>query len=198
MSARTVAEPASIESLEEELQHARARLQRLSAAIAAEEGALVQTALAEAEELAATERSHTRGVAQGTRPTEQRLRVRITQTEQLLRQEHEKLKHLLADGNVRLALAVEHGVETYYSDVRTMRRRGNPAHGPAQAVAQAGSTLRKLNAERSRLAEAVRSLGEEGEALAAESRRSEQSKRDLADALRKRDTRNRRRSSGWD
>jgi hypothetical protein len=186
---RPVAEPSSSESLELELQQARARVQRLAAAIAAEEGALVRTALAEAEESAAAERAPTHNALRGPRPTEQRLRAQVTQAEQLLRQEHEKLKALLADSNVRLALAVEHGVDNYYTDVRTVRRRDNPAHGPAQATAQAGTALRRLNAERSRLADAVRSLDEEGEALAAERRAVDKVKRDLVDALRRRDGR---------
>ena len=186
-----MAEPRSVEEYEGALQNAKARVRKLAAAVEAEEGTLVRTALEEAEETAAAAQGLkpvTRPAAlQGPRPTEQRLRSQVAQAEVMLRKEHDKFKALLADGNVRLALAVEQGVDSYYEDVRTVRRRGNPVHGPTQAVAQASSALRKLNGERGRLADAVRALNEESEALDAEARVVAQSKQTLIDALRRRD-----------
>ena len=173
------------------LHGARARVRSLAAAVAAEEGSLVQTTLAAAEETAAAERQQQgsdkqAAVLRGARPTEQRLRARVAQTEQLLRKEHDVFKALLNDDSIQLALAVEANVDNYFTDVRTLRRRGNPAHG-AQAAAQAGTAVRKLEAEKSRLAEAVRSLGEEREALASQARVIERSKQTLVDALHRRD-----------
>lgn len=172
------------------LTSARSRVRSLAAAVAAEEGSLVQATMAEAEETAATEpQSHqTTGkqALRGPRPTEQRLRTRIAQTEQLLRKEHDEFKKLLGDDSVQLALAVEQQVNDYYGDVRTLRMRGNPSR-PQLKGAQAGSAIHKLNSERSRLAEAVRSLGEEREGLANQARMAERSKQTLVDALRRRD-----------
>ena len=180
-----------VEELEMKLTGARARVRALAAAVQAEEGSLVQATLAEAEEAAAsTPQTHQPGGKQaqhGARPTEQRLRARLAQTEQLLRKEHEDFKKLLQEDSVQLALAVEQRIGDYYADVRTVRRRGNPSRGPAHAVAQAGSAVHKLKGERSRLAEAVRSLRQEREALAEQARMAERSKETLVDALRRRD-----------
>ena len=179
-------EPTPIEELEQQLSVARARVRQLAAAVEAEEGTLVHASLAEAEEKAAAE--HGAGRPAGPRPTEERLRARVAQAEKLLRKEHVKFQGLLADDNVRLALAVEQGVSSYYDDVQTVRRRGNPAHGPVpHTLAQAGTALKKLQAERARLADVVRSLSEEQEALAAEARVAAQSKDTIVDALRRRD-----------
>lgn len=183
---RPLAEPQSREELDQLLTVAKARVRQLAAAVEAEEGALVNASLAVAEEDAAAELGAGRQV--GPRPTEQRLRARVTQAEQLLKKEHEKFKELLDDGNVRLALAVEQQVDDYFTDVRTIRRRGNSVHGPVpQLLEQASASLRKLQAERARITEAVRSLSEEQEALAREARIAEQSKATLVDALRRRD-----------
>lgn len=185
-----VAEPKSVEQLEGELHQARGRLRKLKAAVEAEEGTLVRSALAEAEESAAADqRRPLQGapLQRGARPTEQRLRARIVQAEQLLKKEHAQLKTLLQDGNVRLALAIDQGVEGYFSDVHTKRQMGNPVHGPVQEISQAGTMTRRLVGERARLADAVRSLGEECEALAGEAHRSAESKHALVESLHRRD-----------
>ena len=168
------------EQIEADLKASRARLQRLAAQVEAEEGALVRTTLAEAEVTAAARR----------RPVttmEQQLMARVTQAEQLLSAEHDKLKSALADPNVQLALAVEDGVDKYYADVHTLRQQTNPAHGLNPASMNAGATLRKLNKERQRLNDAVRSLIAETEMLAAENRVVVGSKADLVAALKRRD-----------
>ena len=174
-------EPKSSEELEGLLHNARARVRRLAAAVEPEEGTLVHTALTEAEEHAAAEQGPARpGGAKGPRPTEQRLKAQITHAEDLLKKEHAKFKTLLDDGNVRLALAVEQGVDDYYTDVRTVRRGKQP-------TTSASTTLRRLHEERSRLSEACRSLAEERDALAAETLIVQKSKQEIVDALRRRD-----------
>lgn len=169
------------EQIEAELKASRSRVQRLAAQIEAEEGALVRSTLTEAEITAAARRRVP------TTAMEQQLMARVAQAEQLLRAEHDKLRAALEDPNVQLALAVEQGVDNYYSDVHTLRRRNNPAHGLNPASANAGAKLRKLTKERERLGDAVRSLTAETEMLAAETRIVVGSKADLAAALKRRD-----------
>ena len=188
---KTGAEQEEVEALEGKLFTANQRLKQLQAAISAEEGTLVRAAMAEAEENAAAERRGKPSALAGPRPTEERLRARVAQAQELLKQEHAKFKTLMDNGSVQLALAVEQGVGDYYSDVRTVRRSGNPVHSdnPA-AIAAAGSQLKKLNAERTRLAEAVRKLNEESDALTAESRAVAKSKEQLLNALKRKDRQN--------
>ena len=112
---------------------------------------------------------------------------RVTQAEQLLKAEHERLRSALEDPNVKLALAVEQGVDDYYSDVHTLRKANNIAHGLNPASASAGANLRKLTKERDRVSDAVRSLTAETEMLEAEARIIVESKRELAAALKRRD-----------
>ena len=185
-SARSSAAGSTVEELEHLLTVARARVRQLGAAVDAEEGSLVHASLSEAEETAVAARRP--GHEAGARPTGQRLSAQVAQSEENLRKEHEKFRALFNDGDVRLALAVEQGVDSYHADVRTLRRLGNPAHGGVpHARAQASTNLRNLDAERQRLAEAVRSLTEEQKALADEARVAAQSKQTLVDALRRRD-----------
>ena len=168
-------------AIEEEARLASSRVHRLAAVVEAEEAALVRTTLAEAE-LAAD--AHGRLPAQQSSTTEGQLTARVMQAQQLLADEHAKLRETLADPNVQLALAVNQGVDGYYGDVHALRHKSNPASVNKAAPTAA---LSKLKKERERLADAVRTLAIETEGLAREARNANESKAALAEALRRRD-----------
>ena len=89
-----------------------ARVRRLAAAVEAEEAALVQAALMEAEVMAAARGSSS--TASAARHTEQQLEARVRRTSQLLQEETQKLQaSLQSHDNQKLALAVEQGVDDY-------------------------------------------------------------------------------------
>ena len=173
------------EAIASALKLTTARVRRLAAAIEAEEGALVQGALVEAEVVAAARSSN----VPGSRPHEQRLQARVGQTRQLLRAERSKLQEDLAHGNTQLALAIEHGVDEYYSDVRGLRRERREVQGAAAGAAQPGSELYRLREEERRLGDAVRSLSAEIEALATEEAAAVASRSELLEAIRTREQR---------
>ena len=183
---QTVGSMADSIALEEDLRLATLRVHRLAAAVEAEEAALVRTTLAAAEVSAANHTYGKRPASSGG-TTETQLQSRVTQAEQLLKDEHAKLREQLADPNVQLALAVEQGVDSYYADVHGLRRRTNPAHGLSSNAQTPAAALNKLKKERDRLADAVRSLAAETEAFSQEARVVRESKAGLVDALRRRD-----------
>lgn len=181
---------ADAEALQAALKLSTARVRRLAAAVEAEEGALVQAALAEAE-VAAVVNSSGAG-ARAAKNAEQRLHTRVGQSKQLLQTERKKLQDALrSDGdNARrqqLALAVEQGVDEYYSDVRAMRRERREVAGAASGAAQPGSMLRRLREEERRLDDAVRSLRAEIDALEVDEEAAVDQRRALVKALRKRE-----------
>ena len=120
-------------------------------------------------------------------PTEGQLVARVSQAEELLRQEHSKLRDSLAEPNIQLALAVSQGVDGYYGDVRALRQRSNPAHGLSAGAATPAAALTNLKTERDRLQGAVRSLAIETESMAREARVVAESKAQLVVALRRRE-----------
>ena len=78
---------------------------------------------------------------------------------------------------------IAHDVRGAFSTMET----SHAGYLATQAIAQAGTALRTLQGERSRLAEAVRALSEEGDALDAEARAATKSKKSLVEALVRRD-----------
>ena len=156
-----------------------ARVRRLAAAVEAEEGALVQAALMEAEVMAAARGSSS--TASAARHTEQQLEARVRRTSQLLQEETQKLQSSLqSHDNQKLALAVEQGVDDYYDDLRTMRRERRAVAGVG---GDPGTMVRRLREEERRLDDAVRSLRAEIDALEADEMAAVEQRRALVKAL---------------
>jgi hypothetical protein len=160
-----------------------ARVRRLAAAVEAEEGALVQAALMEAEVMAAARGSSS--TASAARHTEQQLEARVRRTSQLLQEETQKLQSSLqSHDNQKLALAVEQGVDDYYDDLRTMRRERRAVAGVG---GDPGTMVRRLREEERRLDDAVRSLRAEIDALEADEMAAVEQRRALVKALHRRE-----------
>jgi hypothetical protein len=160
-----------------------ARVRRLAAAVEAEEAALVQAALMEAEVMAAARGSSS--TASAARHTEQQLEARVRRTSQLLQEETQKLQaSLQSHDSQKLALAVEQGVDDYYDDLRTMRRERRAVAGVG---GDPGTMVRRLREEERRLDDAVRSLRAEIDALEADEMAAVEQRRALVKALHRRE-----------
>ena len=178
-------EAADAEALAASLKLASARVRRLEAAVEAEESALVQLSLTEAELAVAAAGSSDR--QRTTRQVEQKLQGRVGHARQLLAAEKARLRTSLGHGNTQLALAVEQGVDTYFTDMHAMRAERRAAQNTAARVAQPGSMLRRLHEEERRLGDAVRSLRAEIDELSADEHAAAASRRELTEVLRRRE-----------
>ena len=181
-------EAADVEALSQSLRLARARVRRLEAAVEAEEAALVQVSLTEAEVDAAAGPA----AALAARQAEAKLQSRVGQTRQLLDKEKAQLRAALSEqapggGGRQLALAVGQGVDDYFADVRQVRTERRAVQGAAANLAQPGSHLHRLREEERRLDDAVRSLRAEIDAMAVDEEAAAGSRRELAEALRRRE-----------
>ena len=168
------------EQLAEELASSRCRARRIAAAIEAAEASLVSCAMRDEPPTPVELR---RAEALVLR----KLHAKVGVVRERVDAERAKLRDALNDERTKLALAVSHGVDSYYTESNALHRERREAHGAAGAAAKPGSALRKLQDDDARLGTALRKLGADLDGMQAEEARVREARRDLKSALYRRE-----------